>query len=201
MNRRSFVILSVALIITAILSSVSFVLVYAYTADRATQDMLSAMSTKPLEGVPPSLYVCSYMPVGQHCTGSIVNATQGTTQQLNLTLYSMYTRQITVPLENLTLIAYNSTLDIKTWNTNAWNTSVVQETVFSYSFGQNELILQPNMPSSTILTIHWADDAPTGGYVMCFNSGKAEPAIPPILYSDAAGQSLGFIMAVYPKGT
>jgi hypothetical protein len=75
-----------------------------------------------------------------------------------------------IPIENIALTAYNSTIDYSNnWDTSSWNTSIVEQSVFNYSFSVNQLTLQPNMSNSTILTIKWANNAPTGRYALEIN--------------------------------
>ena len=95
-----------------------------------------------------------------------LNASQSLTQQLNLTLTAFESSPpIAVPIGNINLIGYNSTIDYSNnWDSRNWNKSIDQSSVFNYSIGHKTLTLQPNMSNSTIITINWADNAPAGRY-------------------------------------
>jgi len=110
----------------------------------------------------------------------------------------MCSSQITVPIENLTLTSYDSFYN--NWNNvTDWNPSIPQDTIFNYSVSQSQLTLQPNMSNSTIITINWADNAPTGRYIISVNVGQAEFLTEPSKYNGATGQPVGIIVIVNPK--
>jgi len=94
-----------------------------------------------------------------------INASQGTTQQVNLTLTSRCPTEIVVPFENLTIYSYYSDVDYNFYGNYSgdWRASA-QETVFNYSFSLSQLTLQPFISNSTVLTINLANNAPLGSY-------------------------------------
>ena len=106
----------------------------------------------------------------------VFNATQGSNQQFNLTLALLDDSQkLSVPLENITLTGYNSTIShdlYLNWDNRYWNKSLVQETVFNYTSSVNPVILQSATPVSTILTLQWSNDAPVGRYTIDVDLGK-----------------------------
>jgi hypothetical protein len=72
-----------------------------------------------------------------------------------------------LPIGNLNLTGYNSSrYDALDWRNWVWNSSLVQETIFNYSLSQNPIVLQSGISNSTILTLNWARDAPTGRYTI-----------------------------------
>jgi hypothetical protein len=126
-----------------------------------------------MAGTPIALYSSSTSPQNTGLISDVFNTTQGATEQIALTLTStMYSPQIEIPLENLKLIAYNSTINYNDWDSSGWNTSLVQVKVFNYSFSPSQLTLQPNTPNSAIITIKLATNAPTGRYALEINLGK-----------------------------
>ena len=147
---------------------------------------------------PIALYSSSISPQNTGLISNVFNTTQGSTEQIALTLTStMYSPQIEIPIENLKLIAYNSTIDYNSWETSGWNTSLVQVRVFNYSFSPSQLTLQPNTPNSVIITIKLATNAPTGRYALEINLGKLKflstPGKNDLSYSE--GVWLGMIVA------
>jgi hypothetical protein len=147
---------------------------------------------------PASLYIAHYDPLGQESSAGALNVSQGTTQMLNYTLASMCSSQFSVSIENLTLTYYDSFYN--DWNNvTDWNPSVPQQSVFNYSLSQSQLTLQPNMSNSTIITINWADNAPTGRYIISVNLGQAEFLAEPSKYYGATGQPVAIEVIVNPK--
>jgi hypothetical protein len=105
-------------------------------------------------------FIADYSPINTRD----MNVSQGTTLLINVTLSSLSSQQIAM-LTVLRLCSYNETVDYGNWyNWQEWNTSIVQERVFNYSFSPNEPTLQPLMSNSTVLTINLAEDAPLGRY-------------------------------------
>jgi hypothetical protein len=100
------------------------------------------------------------------------NVTQGETIELNLTFTSNTNKQIIIPLENLSIISYNSTISYSDWYTSTWNKTVAEQYVFNYTFGVNQLTLQPSELNSTTLTINLAENAPTGRYELELITGR-----------------------------
>jgi hypothetical protein len=117
------------------------------------------------KSTPMLLYTSS---ISDQDTGVIsysLNASQGTTLKVNLTLSSLTSATIAVPMQSLTLTAYNS-------NSGIGNTTLIQQSVFNYSFSLNQLTLQPEMSNSTTITINFAKDAPTGRCYLDINLGN-----------------------------
>jgi len=130
----------------------------------------------------------------------VINASLGSTQHLNLTLTSMSSMQILIPAENLKLTAFNSTIDYSNnWDTSSWNTSVTQESVFNYSLSLSQLILQPNVSNSTIVTINLANNAPTGRYALEINLGDVKFLSAHGKHDQSYGSSVWLGMIVTPK--
>ena len=102
----------------------------------------------------------------------IINATQGTKQEITLTFTSIFDNQQTsIPIQNLTLTYYSSHIDYSNWGTNN-SLNFPQEKYFNYTFSQTQLMLQPLASNSTILTITIANDAPVGEYTFNINLGN-----------------------------
>jgi hypothetical protein len=155
-----------------------------------------------LAGTPIALYSCSISPQNTGLISNVFNATQGATERIALTLTStMYSPQIEIPIENLKLIAYNSTIDYNNWDTSGWSTSLVQVKVFNYSFSPNQLTLQPNTPNSAIITIKLATNAPTGRYALEINLGKLRFLSPPGKYDLSYSEGVWLGMIVAPKSS
>jgi hypothetical protein len=94
------------------------------------------------------------------------STTQGATQQFNLTFAISEERpKILLPIGDLNLTGYNSSrYDAVDWINWEWNSSIVQKSIFNYSLSQTSVVLQPGVANSTVLTLNWAKDAPTGRY-------------------------------------
>ena len=134
---------------------------------------------------------------------STLNATQGLTQQLNLTLTAMPSSlAIAVPIDSIKLTSYNSPIDYgSNWDTRNWNKSLVQESIFNYSFSLNTLNLQPNTSNSTILIINWANNAPTGRYTAEINLGSIKFLSTQEKYDQSYGSSIWLGIVITPKAT
>jgi hypothetical protein len=132
-------------------------------------------------GTPRHLYSYTITSIDTGVASSVFNVSQGMTQQLNLTLQLLAgSPSITVPIDNMNGLVYNSTiLYDNNWDTHNWNHSLFQTSVFNYSFSQKQLTLQPNTTSSTIITINWANDAPTGRFALDLNLGQFQFLTPP----------------------
>jgi uncharacterized membrane protein len=119
---------------------------------------------------PPGLYYCDFSVLNPQVTevagynDFYNNVSQGLPLQVNITFTSTTNQSITILIENLTVTYYNSTVDLHRWIDNNGNYSLIQQQAFSYSFSLNQLMLQPSMSNSTILTISLAEDAPLGQY-------------------------------------
>jgi hypothetical protein len=124
-----------------------------------------------------------------------MNVSQGTTLLINLNFTSRAYNQMTIPLENLGLVAYSDKIDYLHWDVSNWNSSIIQEKVFNYSFGTSQLDLQPAMSNSTVLTINLAQDAPLGRYELYLNIGSVKDELSGLSYSG----SIPIAMIVTPK--
>lgn len=146
-------------------------------------------------GTPPILFFSNVSSLNT----KDLNVSQGTILRLNLTFTSLSNKQLTIPIENLKLIAYSETIDYTNWDTSNWNTSILQERVFNYTFSFNQPTLQPSMSNSTILTIYIAEDAPLGRYALDVNFDTVK-LIPPDGKSELSyGGSIGIEMIITPK--
>ncbi len=129
----------------------------------------------------------------------IVNTTQGATLNVNFTLTSMCSAKIAVPVE-LELLGYDSTIEgrdtLPTFGFGGgfdfWNTSVVQERVFNYSFSFSKVNLEPWLSNSTIITINLADDAPVGRYLVFLYLDRIEFLSPPGMYDVSYSEDVEF---------
>ena len=183
MNRKFYALISVILILIAVLGLTLFI-----------------FFPSRLAGTPIAMYSFSVSPQNTGLISNVFNATQGATEQIALTLTStMYSPQMEVPIENLKLIAYNSTIDYNNWDSSGWNTSLVQGKVFNYSFSPSQLTLQPNTPNSAIITIKLATNAPTGRYALEINLAKLKFLSPPGKYDLPYSEGVWLGMVVTPK--
>ena len=151
MNHRYYVVVSVILFVIVI---VGLVVYFDYR--------LTPIST------PPLLYTSN---ISAQNNSNIENATQGTTQQLNLILTSICSTEIAILIESFMIVGYTSAISNGFNGGSPWNASA-QEAVFNYSFSLSKLILQPFMSNSTTITIHLANNAPLGSYSLYINFGK-----------------------------
>ena len=156
---------------------------------------MPASTEKPIPPTPtpPLLYNEANFP-------QYMNASQGTTQQLNLTLTSMCSSEIAIPIENLTINGYTSIINYDFAGGSPWNTSV-QQTVFNYSFSLSQLILQPFMSNSTIITINLADNAAFGSYSLEIHYGNVMFLSAPKQYDISYSGSTSLVMRVAPNET
>ena len=183
MNRRYYMVISVILIAIVI---VGLVVYSGYSSNR----------TKLPASTPLLLYISSISP-------QIINASQGTTQQVNLTFTSMCSTEIAIPIENLTINGYTIGISYNVNASSSWSTSV-QETVFNYSFSLNQLILQPFKSNSTMITIQLTDSflqQPTtlGSYSLDINFGKVIFLSPPEKYDISYSGGFPIAMIVTPS--
>ncbi len=180
--KRRYYIISIFLIVIV---SVSLVVYFDYSS-----------ASKTPASTPPLLYTSSISP-------QIINATQGTIQQVNLTLTSLCSTKIAIPIENLTINGYTIGTRYNVNESQPWSTSA-QERVFNYSFSLNQLILQPFKSNSTVITIHLTDSflqQPTtlGSYSLVINLGKIVFLSEPEKYDISYSGSTSFVMVVTPS--
>lgn len=152
MNRRDCVIISFILIGIVIVGLVAY---FDYISN-------SAVVNTPSPGILPPIYNIN-LPEN-------INASQDTTQKVNLTFTStkQLSSEIAIHIENLTIVSYTSAISYAVNLSLPWSASA-QETVFNYSFSLTQLTLQPNMSNSTIITINLADNATVGSYTLQIN--------------------------------
>jgi hypothetical protein len=188
----------VALVIALIFSVLVLTLgtaIYYYNQNKQTEP-------KPIAGHHPPLYTTTMSTlnsevdiIGRNGGAAYDNISQGTLFQVNLTFISKTNQQILIPLENLTVSYYNSTVDRKLFFSSDKSYPVIQALAFNYSFSLNPIILQPNMSNSTILTINLADDAPVGQYILAIHTAR-------IIGNDTSYFTVHELeMIVTPKGT
>jgi len=182
MKRRCYII-SIALIVIV---TVGLVVYFGY----------SSTSTESPASTPPILYTPSISP-------QIINASQGSTQLVNLTLTSICSTKIAIPIENLTINGYTTGISDNVNESSPWSTSV-QESVFNYSFSLNQLILQPFKSNSTMITINLTDsfnEQPTtlGSYSLDISFGKIIFLSPPSKYDISYSGGFPIVMIVAPS--
>jgi hypothetical protein len=156
------------------------------------------------EGTPPHLYLFKVTSLDTGLELPFFTTSQGQTQQFNLTLYMLEGSRpkISVPVENLTLTGYNSTLqDAINWNNQDWNKSLVQKSVFNYSLSKNPITIQPDAANSTVITFQWADDAPVGRYTIDVNLGEFSFLSPPGKFDQSYREQFTLYIEVNPKTT
>jgi hypothetical protein len=172
MNRTHRLLILIVLSTIVIVSSTAFI--YLSNGDE--------------EYMPDTLYVSYDFPEGQTSGSSNHDVPQGATYQINYTLASWgCPEQFAVTIENLTLTKFASFDSYPdgnlSWeNISAWEPSIAQDTIFNYSLSQSQLTLQPHMSNSTIITLNWADDAPTGHYLISVNISKPNFSTEPSKY-------------------
>ena len=131
-------------------------------------------------GTPPTLYEYTISPQNVQFSyvlqGITLQTTPGAELQINFTFMSTAPQKIMIPIENLALTAYNNNDNSadysQSWDTRTWNTSLVQDRVFNYSFSLEEPSLQPDTSNSTVLTINVSNNAPLGRYALEVNLGS-----------------------------
>lgn len=94
-----------------------------------------------------------------------LNATQGSSFTINITMTSYVGTEISVPFENLTLMIYDNQGQL---------ISAPQNGILDYNFNPNPVVLGPYGNDLAILTVSLADDVPTGSYVMQISYGNTQ---------------------------
>ena len=189
MNRNHYLLIFAVLSTTVIVSLAAFIY----------------LSNKTEEYTPDTLYVSYDFPLGQTSGSPNHNVSQGETCQINYTLLSWgCPEQFTVTIENLTLTKYASFDSYPDgnfyWgNVSAWEPSIAQDTIFNYSLSLSQLTLQPHISNSTIITFKWADNAPTGHYLISVNLIKPEFLAEPSKYDGIPSIPVDILVRVYPK--
>jgi hypothetical protein len=152
-------------------------------------------------GTPRISYSYTVTSMDTGIASGIFNVSQGLTQQLNLTLQLLDSYpSIIVPIDDINSLVHNNTIVYdNNWDTHNWNPSLVQTSVFNYSYSQKKLILQPNATSSIIITINWADNAPTGRYALDLNLGRFQFLTPPGEGYQSYGRAIWLGFIVSPK--
>jgi len=191
MNRNNYLSIFLVLLTIVILSSAAFIY----------------LSNKPEEYMPNTLYVSYDFPLDQTSGSSNHNVSQGETHQINYTLSSWgCPEQFTVTIENLTLTKYASFDSYPDgnfyWeNISAWEPSIAQDTIFNYSLRPSQLTLQPHMSNSTVITLKWADNAPTGHYLIAVNVSEPEFLAEPSKYDGIPSVTVDLLVRVYPEAS
>ncbi len=155
-------------------------------------------------GTPPAMYSFKVTSLDTDLELPFFTTSQGQTQQFNLTLYMLEGSRpkISLPVENLTLTGYNSTLqDAINWNNRDWNKSLIQKSVFNYSLSKNPITLQPDAANSTVITFQWADDAPVGRYTIDVHLGEFSFLSPPEKFDQSYREQFTLYIEVNPKTT
>jgi hypothetical protein len=177
-KRRQYYLISVILVVVVVVG-----LVY-----------LDYAGTFQPKSTPPNLYTSTTSDQDSGVTAYVMNVSQGAILRVNLTLSSLSSTEIAVPIESLTLTAYNS-------NSDTGNASLAQQSVFNYSFSVNQLTLQPQMSNSTTVTINMAKDAPTGTCTLEINLGALKFLSEPGKYDRSYSSSIPLEMVITPKPT
>ena len=192
-NRR-YVIASIIFIVTVVAAStyIAYALNMTPTSIPSPTTIITPSPTAPA----PSPISDPALPLDWTISPQgIINASQGTTQEINITFTSILDDQQTmVPIENLTLTYYDSQIDYNNWGTNN-SLNFPQDKYFTYSFSQTQLAIQPLASNTTILTIKIANDALLGEYSFNINLGNIT------INSQSQTDSLYLAMVVAPKGT
>jgi len=157
-------------------SIVSSILVAAILVAALGIAILFRSNDQPKQTTHPSLEVFYLINVANY---SYVNVTQGMTTSINVTFTSVTNQSIEIPIENLTLSTYSSTINPKIWADNR-NSSLIQSDVCTYNFSFDSLLLQPSKSNTTMLSIQFANNAPIGqyyfnvhiGHTILLNSGS-----------------------------
>ena len=160
--------------------------------------LVYANRNQPLS-TPVRLYDYSFSQQYAGIWSDVLNASQGTAQQVNLTFTSMSSSTIAIPIENLTFKSFNSTNYSNNYDNRDWNTSVAPESVFNYSFSLSQPTLQPGMSNSTVLTIKWTDGTPTGSYIFEIDLGNVKFLSAQEKYEQSYGATIEVGITVTPK--
>jgi hypothetical protein len=201
MQKLSYRKTAITLLLIAI-AVVAVAAVYLFESNKARTGNVNpftnsghTQSNTPISN-PLSLYDYNYSVLNPQVTevsgtGFLNNVSQGLSLEVNITFTSFTNQPITIPMENLIIYYYNSTVNLHNWINNNDSYSVIQQQAFNYSFSQSQLTLQPNMSNSTLLTINLTQNAPIGQYIININLGKVE----------ATNTSIQLEMIVTPKTT
>jgi uncharacterized membrane protein len=138
-----------ATVLTIIIVIVAITSAYIFLASNSQQSPLSK---------PPPLVELNLAPSGT------LNATQGGVTSVNVTLTSLNMSETSIPL-SLVMQAYNN---------EPWNASITKEELFSSTFTLNPVVLQSNETKTSVLTLHVAENVPTGKYAFLVELGNTE---------------------------
>jgi hypothetical protein len=197
-----------AIVVGTLILAISVTLIFTQYA--LTQSVAQAPIVKtPMENsqtsTPPMLYDHNFSVLNTGVAevsgynGFLDNVSQGLSLQVNITFTSKTSQQIVIPVENLKVTYYNSTVDLHRWiNTND-NYSLIQQQAFNYSLSLNQLTLQPNMSNSTILKINLAQNAPLGQYSIEINIGNIKVISSNGTEESSYSGTIGLEMIVTPK--
>ena len=146
---------------------------------------------------PPLLYKYSVSQANSSSTSyqgsTYFNATQGATEQINVTFTSLTSTPILIPVENLTITSYTNEYNYSFWSDEA------QPNVISYSLSLTQISLQPNGSNSTVLTINWLKAAPTGTFWLNLYLGNLKFIAQPQKYEVSYSSAVWLGVDVNPK--
>jgi hypothetical protein len=94
--------------------------------------------------------------------GNFPSVSQGSTFQINITITSLLDSELSLPFENLYIMAYND-----------GSADIPPGELFSYSLSENPLIIPANGTSTTTLTVKMASDVPIGKYLFYLKYGNS----------------------------
>ena len=100
---------------------------------------------------------------GEYSPSSFLTVSQGSSFQLSITQTSFLDTELTLPFENLTIMAYNDSA----------SPSPSQELTLNYTFSNNPIIISPKGTNSTILTVTVDSGAQTGKYLLYIKFGSS----------------------------
>jgi hypothetical protein len=182
---RKYLILIITILIIALA-----VLAYSYTQSIAPR------------GTPIRLYDYKISVLNPQVTevsgynGFFNNISQGLSLEVNMTFTSRTDQPTILPVENISISYYNSTVNLHSWINDNGDYSSIQQQAFNYSLSLNQVTLKPYMSNSTLLTINLAQNAPIGQYSIEINLGKVE-----VMDAIPYAQTIGLELIITPRPT
>ncbi len=144
------------LIIALIVVSALIVFIIAYSMSYYLKPIAAPSSSPTVTPNPtPYPYIKTPPTYFADLSQGQVNITQGESFQINVTITSFLNQTITFTPE-VQLAGYGNA---------AWDSSKDSHKVYNATFGQEQLMLEPNVKVSTILTFNITEDAPLGRYL------------------------------------
>ena len=92
------------------------------------------------------------------------NAIQGGVTSVNVTLTSLNINETTIPLS----------LVLQDYDNEPLASSINKNELFSSTFSLNPVVLEANKTATSVLTLHVAEDAPTGKYAFLVELGNTQ---------------------------